>query len=178
MTAVRLGIVRPTADGTLTRVKGMMEFTPHARRITDTEPTDVVVPASFRVVLDPAAEAPVVHLAAGWVWIGSEFLPEGIRRHVLVPDSDEVVDWADLVDVDPATLEPSPEAVAGWSAVLAEVQEAAMSASQGAVLATSMSTATETAAARAEAAADRAHMTISHDPTTGAIIIEQGVAHA
>jgi methylase of polypeptide subunit release factors len=53
-----------------------------------------------------------------------------------VPDSADIVAYSDLVEVDPATLEPSPPALAGWEAVLAQVTEHARVATAGASSAT------------------------------------------
>ena len=52
-----------------------------------------------------------------------ERTPRGKTRYVLVPDSVATLDYADLVDVDPATLDPTavPEAAwwAAWQAMAA-----------------------------------------------------------
>ena len=157
MTAVRLGILRPSADG-LVRVDGRVALRPHARHTTaPDEPTDVVLPSAFTVQLTASEPAPVVELEAGWVWVGRESIAQsGIIRHVLVPASTEVIDWADLADVDPATLEPSPEALAGWTAAVqtveasivsaeAQAQAAAQSATQAAGSATTATDAATTA---------------------------------
>lgn len=45
----------------------------------------------------------------------------GIIRYFLVPDVDGVLEYADLPDVDPNTLEPSESAVPAWDAVVSVV---------------------------------------------------------
>ena len=64
----------------------------------------------------------LLHLAptgAGWCWQIVERTPGGITRYVLVPDSLDIVDYADLVDVDPVTLDPTAEPEAAWWAAWA-----------------------------------------------------------
>ena len=59
----------------------------------------------------------LLHLAptgAGWCWQIIERTPHGKTRYVLVPDSVATLDYADLVDVDPATLDPTAEPEAAW----------------------------------------------------------------
>ena len=63
----------------------------------------------------------LLHLAptgAGWCWRIVERTPGGITRYVLVPDSLDIVDYADLVDVDPVTLDPTAEPEAAWWAAI------------------------------------------------------------
>lgn len=67
----------------------------------------------------------LLHLAptgAGWCWQIIERTPRGKTRYVLVPDSVATLDYADLVDVDPATLEPSAEPEAAWWAAIEGIQ--------------------------------------------------------
>lgn len=47
-----------------------------------------------------------------WVWRASELVAAGATRYVEVPDSAQTVEYAGLVDVDPATLDQSSETVA------------------------------------------------------------------
>ena len=82
-------------------------------------PDRLLLPASFTVRL-VGGEA-LLHLAptgAGWCWQIVERTPRGKTRYVLVPDSVATLDYADLVDVDPATLEPSAEPEAAWWAAI------------------------------------------------------------
>ena len=79
-------------------------------------PDRLLLPASMPPVRLVGGEA-LLHLAptgAGWCWQIIERTPRGKTRYVLVPDSVATLDYADLVDVDPATLEPSAEPEAAW----------------------------------------------------------------
>ena len=83
-------------------------------------PDRLLLPASFTVRL-VGGEA-LLHLAptgAGWCWQIIERTPRGKTRYVLVPDSLATLDYAPLVDVDPATLDPTAEPEAAWWAAWA-----------------------------------------------------------
>ena len=78
-------------------------------------PDRLLLPASFTVRL-VGGEA-LLHLAptgAGWCWQIIERTPRGKTRYVLVPDLAATLDYADLVDVDPLTLDPAAEPDAAW----------------------------------------------------------------
>ena len=88
-------------------------------------PDRLLLPASMPPVRLVGGET-LLHLAptgAGWCWQIIERTPRGKTRYVLVPDSAATLDYADLVDVDPATLDPTaaPEAAwwAAWTAMAA-----------------------------------------------------------
>ena len=86
-------------------------------------PDRLRLPASFTVRL-VAGEA-TLHLAptgAGWCWQIIERTPRGKTRYVLVPDSVATLDYADLIDVDPTTLDPAAEPEAALWAALAAIQ--------------------------------------------------------
>ena len=79
-------------------------------------PDRLRLPASMPPVRLVAGEA-LLHLAptgAGWCWQIIERTPRGKTRYVLVPDSAATLDYADRVDVDPLTLDPSAEPEAAW----------------------------------------------------------------
>ena len=79
-------------------------------------PDRLLLPTSMPPVRLVGGET-LLHLAptgAGWCWQIIERTPRGKTRHVLVPDSSDTVDYADLVDVDPATLDPAAEPEAAW----------------------------------------------------------------
>ena len=79
-------------------------------------PDRLLLPASMPPVRLVAGEA-VLHLAAtgvGWCWQIIERTPRGKTRYVLVPDSVATLDYADLVDVDPTTLDPAAKPEAAW----------------------------------------------------------------
>lgn len=117
MTQVRLGITRPQADGTLVPVSGVVELRPSMRRET---PDDVILPEPIYVPIRPPAR-PVVNLApsVGWAWQVTEHVRgKATTRYFLVPDSVEIVDYADLEEVDPLTLSPTTAPEAAWWAAL------------------------------------------------------------
>ena len=79
-------------------------------------PDRLLLPASMPPVRLVGGEA-LLHLAptgAGWCWQIIERTPRGKTRYVLVPDSVATLDYADLVDVDPATLAPTAVPEAAW----------------------------------------------------------------
>jgi hypothetical protein len=114
VTQVRLGIVLPTTDGTVRRPSGSLEFRPTKRRNVG---TDVVLPAPVtKGLTDPPSIAELAPTEPGWAWQVVERVQGGSprSRYLTVPDSASVVDYADLVAVDPATLEPTEEPEAAW----------------------------------------------------------------
>ena len=81
-------------------------------------PDRLLLPAGFTVRL-VGGEA-LLHLAptgAGWCWQIIERTPHGKTRYVLVPDSVATLDYADLIDVDPLTLDPTAGPEAAWWAI-------------------------------------------------------------
>lgn len=106
-------------DGTPTRapISGEIRFSPTKRR---TAGPDVILPAAFdaqlvdgEVVVELAATGPE------WCWMVIEPTGAGIIRHIIVPDVGGVLEYSALIDVDPATLEPSAEPEAAWWAAWA-----------------------------------------------------------
>ena len=103
---------------------GHLECRPYApdadgARLHLEAPDRLLLPASFTVRL-VGGEA-LLHLAptgAGWCWQIIERTPRGKTRYVLVPDSVATLDYADQVDVDPLTLDPTAEPEAAWWAAL------------------------------------------------------------
>jgi hypothetical protein len=105
VTQVRLGIVLPTTDGTVRRPSGSLEFRPTKRRNVG---TDVVLPAPVtKGLTDPPSIAELAPTGPDWAWQVVERVQGGSprSRYLAVPDSASVVDYKDLVEVDPATLE-------------------------------------------------------------------------
>ena len=100
---------------------GHLECRPYApdadgARLHLEAPDRLLLPASMPPARLVGGEA-TLHLAptgAGWCWQIIERTPRGKTRYVLVPDSAAVLDYADLVDVDPATLAPTAEPEAAW----------------------------------------------------------------
>jgi hypothetical protein len=122
MTSVRLALSAPTSTGTVRRPSGSVEWRPTKRRNVA---GDVVLPAPFTVGL--ADTPPVIEVAPtepGWAWQVVERVQGGSpkARYLTVPDSATVVDYADLVEVDPATLDPVTLSNAWWSQVTAYAQ--------------------------------------------------------
>jgi hypothetical protein len=118
VTTVRLALLAPTSDGTGRRPTGSLEFKPTKRRNVA---GDVVLPAAFsKGLTDPPSTAELAPTEPGWAWQVIERTSGGSprSRYVTVPDTAEVVDYADLVAVDPATLEPTEEPEAAWWAAL------------------------------------------------------------
>ena len=79
-------------------------------------PDRLLLPTSMPPVRLVGGEA-LLHLAptgAGWCWQIIERTPRGKTRYVLVPDSVATLDYADLVDLDPTTLDPTAEPDAAW----------------------------------------------------------------
>lgn len=182
MSSVRVGVVRPSATGTPVLVQGYLLWAPHARRAVD---GDVQLPASFRVDLDGSVR-PVIEVESGWAWRVTEFVTGGAPgpRYLTVPESSEVVDYADLTEVDPATLEPTESTVPAWEAAVSEVRgyrddtvassatakSKAEAAQLSAAHAENAQLAAEQARTGAEQAADAAHLDVDHDTTIGWIL--------
>jgi hypothetical protein len=121
MTQVRIGILSPTSDGTGKRPTGTLAWKPTKRR---TVGDDVVIPAEFTVGLtDPPPVVEIAPTEPGWAWTVVERVSGGSpkARYLAVPDSATVVDYADLIAVDPATLDPLEEPEADWWAALANI---------------------------------------------------------
>ena len=121
MTSVRLALAAPTSTGTVRRPSGSLEWRPTKRRDVA---GDVVLPAPFTVGLaDPPPVITVDPTEPGWAWQVVERVQGGSpkARYLTVPDSATVVDYADLIAVDPATLDPVAEPEAAWWAALTNV---------------------------------------------------------
>ncbi|NEG56120.1 hypothetical protein [Bifidobacterium platyrrhinorum] len=108
MTQVHISIKKPLADGTLAGVAGVVRFRP-VRRHFDTE-KHLVVAEAFELTLDDKGEGTVDLLPTtpAFVWQVVELAdtPLAFTRYVEVPSSQTQVEYADLVDVDPATGQP------------------------------------------------------------------------
>lgn len=130
MTTVRIDLRGPAADGVDRALPGAVEWVPLARRHVDVpaeEDGDHVVlevPFNTRLPGPEAAESTVDVVLAPGYWQADERVEGGTTRVVLVPESAGVVDYGDLVEIDPATLEPVAEPEAAWYVALAAVQAA------------------------------------------------------
>lgn len=118
MTTVLVALTRDTPTGR-ERAAGTLRWEPTARRLAGVE---VVLPQGFTVALPESGDWLAVDVPASgpaWCWRVSERIPGGggIVRYVAVPDLPSA-SYSELVDVDPATLDPSAEPEAAWWAAL------------------------------------------------------------
>lgn len=122
MSKVHVSLHRDAAHGKAA-ICGPMRFAPSRRRSAG---IDIILPAGFDVdLVDGEAVVDLDATGPDWCWCAYEPTLRGAIRSVLVPEAgdDEVLEYEGLTDVDPNTLEPSPEALAGWTATLNEVRE-------------------------------------------------------
>lgn len=125
MTVVRVLVQTPT-DGGVTAAVGSLRWTPTARRVVPAAgllPAAVVLPASFTATLtEGAVDVEVEPSTNAWVWsVVESFIGSPARRRYFSVSNVASVDYADLVDIDPATLAPEPSADPAWSAPLTEL---------------------------------------------------------
>ena len=118
MTLAHVRLRVPSATGEAPSA-GMLTCTPLRRRHLE-DLDRIVLPASFRVVLDEVGEVDIELAPTGpdWCWQIREDVRAGIIRYVLVPDQAEV-DYGDLADIDPTTLDPATPASPAWLGQLA-----------------------------------------------------------
>jgi hypothetical protein len=115
MTLVHVVLTVPTLSGVDAPASGVLRFTPTARRV---KPGKIVLPAAFQVTLVAGAvDVTLDPTTALWVWQVDEHLTGVPTRtiYVQVPDTAEK-DYADLAQVDPATLAPGPTPNPSWVA--------------------------------------------------------------
>lgn len=115
MTLVRIALDVPGPAGDV-RAVGRVRATPTRRRTVDDA---VVLPVAFTSVLtDGVATVELAATGADWCWKIVELTPISNVRFVAVPDSEETLGYADLVDVDPTTLDPAAVPEAAWAIAL------------------------------------------------------------
>lgn len=125
MTTVRV-LVQTPVDGGVAAAVGSLRWTPTARRVVPAAgavPAAVVLPAGFTATLTAGAvDVDVEPSTNAWVWsvVESFIGSPARRRYFTVPDV-ESVDYADLVEIDPATLDPEPSLDPAWNAPLTEL---------------------------------------------------------
>jgi hypothetical protein len=125
MTVVRVLIQVPTEGERLPAV-GELRWQPTARRVVPADgllPAAVVLPAQFAVPLVAgAADVEVEPSTGAWVWSVVESFSgfPSRRRHFAVPDQASI-DYADLTEIDPATLDPAPSPDPAWLGPLNEL---------------------------------------------------------
>ena len=113
MSKVHVSLHRDAAHGKAP-ITGPMRFAPSRRR---PDGADIILPAGFDVdLVDGEAIVELDATGPDWCWTVYEPTIRGIIRSFLVPDvpDDEVLEYSALIDVDPATLEPSAEPEAAW----------------------------------------------------------------
>ena len=121
MSKVHVSLHRDAAHGKAA-ICGPMRFAPSKRRSAG---QDIILPAGFDVdLVDGEAVVELDATGPDWCWTAYEPTLRGAIRHFLVPDvGDDVLEYSELVDVDPATLDPTavPEAAwwAAWQAMAA-----------------------------------------------------------
>ena len=127
MTTVHIRITVPTITGVNVGAKGKLRWTPTLRRNVD--PNTVVLPKGFDVdLVSGEARVNVAPTSGNWCWKVEEGLyrvgvPNGTTRYVSIPDSEAVINYIDLPDLDPATLEPTATPAAVWDVELSQVDE-------------------------------------------------------
>lgn len=112
---------------------GYLEWVPTRRRdIVEGDDEWIELPSKFNIRLGTAYDdGTVTHDATpgmawvsvaatdgSWCWRVTERIRGGTRRYVAVPDT-PTADYQALVDVDPASMDPTVEPVAAWDAALA-----------------------------------------------------------
>jgi len=115
MTLVHIELAGESADGARAPSRGMLQFAPTDRR---TAGDVTILPSPFQASL--VAGVVDVELATngpGWAWRIREYIAgiEGREIVVNVPATGPV-NYADLVEVDPDTLNPAPTASPAWAA--------------------------------------------------------------
>lgn len=118
MTTVNILIKTPGPAGPVPAT-GVLRFTPTQRHTIAGTPATVVMPASFATTLVAGAATIDLEQTTGlWVWMVETFITgvSGFTRYISVPAIGPV-DYANLVDVDPATLAPSAAPDPAWLAM-------------------------------------------------------------
>lgn len=107
MTQIHISIRKPKTGG-LDPVTGMLRFRPVRRHFDAAK--NLIIAASFDANLSETGELTVDLLPTtpAFVWQVVELAdsPQAYTRYVEVPDSQTKVEYADLVEVDPATFVP------------------------------------------------------------------------
>lgn len=115
----RVHVSLPRDDGTSERtpICGAVRFAPTKRR---TAGADIILPAGFDAELvDGEVTVELAATGPDWCWMVIEPTKRGLIRYIIVPDvGDVVLEYTELPDVDPATLEPSAEPEAAWWAAI------------------------------------------------------------
>lgn|GEM_PF-1460656 len=165
MTTVRIDLRDPSLTGPDVPVTGVVDWTPtRRRRVEGDDGPHVTLPTGRRARIDGAAvTVDVDPTGPHWCWRVDERVPGGTTRWVAVPEAGGVVPYADLVDVDPGTLDPldpPPPSVVDVLAQAAQARDDAQTAAQDAGGSATVATAARdqavAAAGTASGAADAA----------------------
>lgn len=115
MTNIQVRLVTPGPGGTYLPAVGDVQWTP-TRRLHIESPEDaIVLPVPVTLPLVNGEASIEVEANDGtWCWKVRERTPGGTVRFVDVPEAVDTLDYGDLVDVDPASLDPAADPVAIW----------------------------------------------------------------
>lgn len=123
MTRVRVRLRVPGGDTGTLPAPGEILFQPTARH---TIGDDIVLPAPMRCRLDPSGctlvDLPPSQLPR-WCWKAVERTLGGTTRYIDVPDSPDELEYADLTDVDPKTLQAKPPDESAWNAIYRRIED-------------------------------------------------------
>ena len=134
---------------------------------------NVIMPSKVTVEFVAGTPAQLIKLAPSgttWYWIISLYFHatgKKVTSNVSIADVVEI-NWSNLVVIDPATLMPSPEALAGWTATLQSVQAASVSTAADAFSATSSATSATASKAAALASQNAASTSQAQAATSAA----------
>lgn len=111
MTTVHFQIGRPSRDGQEPSRGELWLITTRRIAVGKT----VILPAPCVIPLDRGeATAQLTPTDPRWCWKIVEHTPGGGTRHVSVPDSDQLIEYADLDDIDPRTLKTKDYGEDSW----------------------------------------------------------------
>lgn len=123
MTLVRVKVELPDKEGGNAPAVGHLRWSPTARRIVAGSPASIVLPSGFNSPLvDGLVDVTVDPTSSLWLWCVTEVF-QGVparRRYLAVPDQASV-DYADLVELDPNSLDPVPGLDPAWAQPLADL---------------------------------------------------------
>jgi len=117
VTIIRFKYAKPTAAGANVAAPATITAVPTAPRTVEGAPDTIVIPAPFTIdtTTGGTADINLAPTGAGWCWKITTTVTGvyAATHYVLVPDA-AAVDYADLVHVDPDTLEPGATPDAAW----------------------------------------------------------------
>jgi len=135
MTTVRLKYARPTASGYNAPATATVEVVPTSRYTVEGAPDTVVIPTPFTIDTTNGGTADVnlAPTGAGWAWTVTTTIPgiSAFTETVLVPNDVEGIDYADLVRVDPDTLETVQPTTAWWAEIEALKKQGGIKGDEG-----------------------------------------------